>query len=175
MKSVKLAALATTGVLALAGCATGNPQVAAYVGEATISQTEVETIAGALAENTEAEDSASGFSTTVLQILIQSRIVEQAAAAKNLSVPEADRNSAIAGNESLAALAKNPAVTDFINDYVDTSLLLQTEAGATAAKEVAGATEVRVNPRFGTWDQTQFGLVEGSTGSISEAAPIKEE
>ncbi len=42
--SARLAAFVTAGVLTLTGCASGNPQVAAYVGAAQISQAQVDAV-----------------------------------------------------------------------------------------------------------------------------------
>ncbi len=176
MKSGKLVALATTGVLALAGCASGSPQVAAYVGDSQISQAQVDQVAQVLADtSSDPEDTAGGFAPTVVQLMIQNEIVGVAADAKKLTVPDADRAAAIAGDATLSALSKNPLTTDFITSYVTTQMLLNTEAGATAAQEVALATPIRVNPRFGVWDDTRLGLIQGSSGSLSELAPLKQE
>jgi len=40
---------------------------------------------------------------------------------------------------------------------------------------VVERTTVTVNPRFGVWDDDVFGLVDGSTGSLSEVAPLPQE
>jgi hypothetical protein len=176
MKSGKLTALATTAVLALTGCASGSPQVAAYVGESQISQRQVDDVSRVLADiSTDTTDSAGGFSSTVLQIMIQSKIVGLGADARKLTVAETDRQAAISGDATLSALSQNPATASFVKDYVGAQLLLQTEAGVTAAQEVAEATSIRVNPRFGTWDDSRLGLAEGSSGSLSSVAPIRQE
>lgn len=175
MRLGRLAALAAAAVLALSGCAGANPQSAAYVDGSPISQSQVDAIAGVLADSTETDDRPAGFAPTVLQILIQSKLVGRAAAEKGLSVPTTDRDAAIAGDATLSALSKNPVTTDFIRNYVDTSLLLQTEAGQAAALEVAERADIVVNPRFGTWDESQLALAQGSSGSLSEVAPLPQE
>ncbi len=176
MKSGKLVALATTAVLALTGCAGGSPQVAAYVGDAQISQAQVDDVSQVLADtSTDPEDTAGGFAPTIVQLMIQNEILRVAAETKKLTIPETDRDAAIAGDATLSALSKNPLTADFVKSYVTTQLLLNTEAGATAAQEVATGTSIRVNPRFGVWDDTQLGLIQGSSGSLSELAPLKQE
>ncbi|MGC3994260.1 MAG: hypothetical protein QM779_09165 [Propionicimonas sp.] len=174
---LKLAALATTGVLALTGCATGNPQIAAYVNGTPISQAQVDGPAQALANaSSDTADTGSAFSATVLSIMIQSKVAAAAAAADpSLAVTQEKRDSEIAGNETLAALVKDPAATDFINDYVEASLIVSTDAGKAAFTKQFAATSVDLNPRFGTWDPTQFSIVDGSNGSLSSEAPIKQE
>lgn len=176
MRSMKLAGLATAGVLVLTGCASGNPQVAAYVGDQTISQAQVDAVAKVLADSTtDTTDSGGGYAATVVQIMIQGKVAQAAAAAKGITVSDADRQKTLASNATLQTLAKNPVTADFITDYVDTSLILSKEEGQAAAKDVLAHTTIRVNPRFGVWDATSYGLVDGSTGSLSETAPIKQE
>jgi hypothetical protein len=173
---MKLAGLAAAGVLALTGCASGNPQVAAYVGDQTISQSEVDAVAKVLADSTsDTTDTGGGYAATVVQIMIQGKVAQAAAAEKNITVSDADRQKTLASNTTLAALAKNPVSTTFINDYVDTGIILGTAEGQAATKELLSRTTIRVNPRFGVWDATTYSLVDGSTGSLSEAAPIKQE
>ncbi|MFT4110599.1 hypothetical protein [Propionicimonas sp.] len=174
---LKLAALATTGVLALAGCASGNPQVAAYVDGTPISESQVDGPAEALANaSSDATDSASAFSATVLSIIIQSKVAAAAAATDpSIAVTQAQRDTEIAGNETLATLVKDPAATDFINDYVEASLIVSSDAGKAAFTKQFAQTSVKLNPRFGTWDATQFAIADGSNGSLSSVAPIKQE
>ncbi len=177
MRSVKLAALAAAGVLALAGCATGNPQVAAYVDGSQISQAQVDQVSQALADtSTDTADTAGGFRSTVVQIIIQSKVALKAAEANQIVITETQRDQEIAADQTLAALAKNPASTDFINDYVEAKLVVSTEAGQKAFSDQFAKTTVTVNPRLGTWDPQQGTLVEGTAGgSISSLAPLKQE
>ena len=174
MRSVKLAALATTAVLALAGCATGNPQVAAYVDANQISQAQVDQVSQVLADtSSDPADTAGGFSPTVLQIIIQSQVAQAAAAANNIQITEAQREQAIASDETLTSLSKDPATADFINDYVEATLVVSTDAGKQAFNDQFAKTTVTVNPRFGTWDSQQNALVDGTAGgSISSLAPL---
>ena len=51
---------------------------------------------------------------------------------------------------------------------------LGTDAGKAAFQEAVDTITVRVNPRFGEWDPAN-GLVQGSSGSLSEAAAIPQE
>ena len=57
--------------------------------------------------------------------------------------------------------------------YATTATVLSDKAAATAFAELMAKTQVRVNPRFGVWDDTKGSLVDGSSGSLSEAAPTK--
>ncbi len=178
MRSVKLVALIVTAVMALAGCAAeDNPQVAAYVDGSQISQAQVDAVSRVLADtSSDTTDTAGGFSGTVLQIIIQSKVAQAAAAANNIQITQAERDQAVAANDTLATLVKDPAATDFINDYVEATLVVSTDAGKQAFNEQFAKTDVVVNPRFGTWDSQQMALVDGTAGgSISSLAPLKQE
>jgi hypothetical protein len=176
MRSVKLAALATTGVLVLAGCATGNPQVAAYVGDTEITQAQVDSVSKVLANtSSDPTDTAGSFGTTVLQIMIQSKIAADVAEAKAITITDTQRQQVLASNANLATLAKDPAATDFINKYVEAVAVVGTDAGKSAFSDQFAKTAIRVNPRFGVWDDAHHALVDGSTGSISDVAPIRQE
>ena len=161
----------------LAGCSTGNPQVAAYVGDSEISQSRVDEVSRVLAATSGDSTATVGdFSATVLQIIIQSTIAEKAADSLGVTISDAERDQAIATNETLTTLVNEPAATDFIKDYVEATLVVGTEAGMAAFTEQFDQTEITVNPRFGTWDAEQNALVEGTVGgSISSLAPLKQE
>ncbi len=174
MRSVKLAALAATGVLALAGCATGNPQAAAYVDGHAIPQAEVDSVAHAVTTAGAAESGtiAQGL---VVQILIQNEIAKTVANDTKFTVTDAQREQLLTSSPALTAIAKDPAAAGFVNDYTETYLLLQTDAGKQAFNDRFVKTDIVVNPRFGTWDPKQPGLVDGTAGgSISELAPLKQ-
>ncbi len=173
--SARLAAFVTAGVLTLTGCASGNPQVAAYVGAAQISQAQVDAVSRVLAEtSSDPTDTVGGFAPTVMSIMVQSELVRAAASAKGLSVSDADRQAFYATNDLYQLLLANPASADFMKRYADTAVLLGTDAGKAAFQEAVDTITVRVNPRFGEWDPAN-GLVQGSSGSLSEAAAIPQE
>ncbi len=180
----KLAAAATVGLLALAGCTTGNPQTAAYIADkvqttrpdtrVTIAQ--VDATSRALADvSSDTSDSAATFSTTVVQIMIQNEIAKRTAADNQITVTEEQRKQVLAANESLGTLMQNPALTSFISDYINTGVILSGDAGQAAAKDEVTKISIRLNPRYGTWDPQRLGIADGSTGSISEIAPIRQE
>lgn len=176
---VMVAGLAAAGLLALAGCG-GSPQVAAYVGgpgnpvNVQVSQAEVDQVATAIAATTsDAYDTAVSFSAAVMQIKVQSAVVAQVAKDKAITVTDAQRDAFYASQELYPPLAQNPATRDFMIAYANTATILSDQAAAMAFSELMAKTPVRVNPRFGTWDDTVGSLVEGSSGSLSEAAPAK--
>jgi hypothetical protein len=168
-----VAGLAVVGTLALGGCA-GSPQAAAYVGNTQISQAGVDAVSKAIVEAGAAETT-SVARNVVVQIKIQNEIAKQAAARANITVTDAQRQQLLAQNTALDPLLKNPETRDFTIDYVNTAVILNSDAGKKAATEVIGDTSVRVNPRYGTWDPQQLALAEGSSGSLSELAPARQE
>jgi len=176
---VMVAALATAGLLALTGCGS-NPQVAAYVGgpdsavNLTVTQSEVDSISNEIAATTsDAYDTGASFAANVMQIMVQSEIAAKVAKDKAITVTDAQRETFYATVELYPALAKNPVTAGFMVRFADASTVLTDQAAATAFSDLLAKTPVRVNPRFGVWDDTKHGLVEGSTGSLSEAAPTK--
>jgi hypothetical protein len=176
---VMVAALATAGLLALTGCGS-SPQVAAYVGgpgsavNLTVPQSEVEAIANEIAATTsDAYDTGASFTANVMQIMVQSEIAGQVAKDKAITVTDAQREAFYATVDLYPALAKNPVTADFMVNFANASTVLQDQAAATAFSDLLAKTPVRVNPRFGVWDDTKHSLVDGSTGSLSEAAPPK--
>lgn len=173
--SVKVAALVATGLLALSGCVSGNPQVAAYVGPDRITQAQVESVAQVLSDTSSSPvDTMAAFTPTVMSIMVQNKLTSRAAEANGLTVSETDRQAFFASDELYSVLLKNPASAGFMSDFANTAVLLSTDAGQAAVQETIRTTTVRVNPRFGEWDP-EVGLVPGSSGSLSEPASIKQE
>lgn len=172
--TLKVGALAVTGVLALTGCASGNPQVAAYVDDTQISQAQVDAMSTVVV-NTGTATTGAAARTLVVQVLIVNQVARVAAASRGFSVTDAERQQVLAANAGLAKLAQDPVTKDFVNDYITAYELTQTDAGRNAFNDQFAKTTIRVNPRFGVWDPKQDGFVDGSTGSISSIAPIKQE
>lgn len=169
-----LVALVTAGLMALAGCG-GNPQVAVYIGEEQVPLSRVESVAKVLADTSPgAGVTASSFTPTVMQIFVQAELAARVAQAKGISVTEAERQSVYAQNQVYPLLLANPVSADFMKAYADTAVILGNEAAQAPYRELLAATPIRVNPRFGTWDAEQGGLVEGSSGSLSSLAPVKQ-
>lgn len=173
MRSGKLAVLATTAVLALTGCA-GDPNVAAYVDGSPIRQAEVDTLARAISQTVDTAGSEGTLRPVVLSILVQTKVAEAVAAEQQIEVTDAERQAVLATNAGLAALAQNPATADFTLRYLNAGLVLNSDKGSAAAAAVYARTAVRLNPRLGTWDAESHSVAEGSSGSLSELAPLKQ-
>jgi hypothetical protein len=160
--------------VALVGCAGGNPTVAAYVGAETIPQAKVDGIARVLAEaTTDPTDTAGGYGQTVVAILVQSKLAAQTAAAKGITVTDAERQQVYDSNELYTVLLNNPSTADFMHEYANTAFILSNEDGKAGVAELLGTTTITVNPRLGTWDAAMGGIVQGSSGSLSELAGAK--
>ena len=180
MTRVLVATLATTGLLALAGCG-GNPQVAAYVGGSTsainvqVQQAKVDQIAKGIADATsDAYDTAVTFRAPVMQILIQAALANQVAKVAGITVTDAQREAFYAQTELYPALVKSPVTHDFMVNFADTNTILTDAAAEAPMAQLVANTPIKVNPRYGTWDAKVGGLMEGSPGSLSDPAPIKQ-
>ena len=180
MTRVLVATLATTGLLALAGCG-GNPQVAAYVGGSTsainvqVQQAEVDQISEAIAASTsDAYDTAVTFRGPVMQILVQVAFANQVAKDAKITVTDAQRDAFYAQVALYPELLKNPATHDFMVGLADANVILGDEAAKAPMTELVANTPIKVNPRYGVWDPKAGGLIEGSPGSLSDPAPLKQ-
>lgn len=164
---LKLAAALLAGLM-LAGCASGNPQVAAYVGDEAIPESRVHDIAQVLTEtgSTPAETAVP----VVAGLLVQSKLAAKAAIDQGIVVSPQERQSFLDSNPLFGQLVANPVTADFMTEYANAVIVVNSDAGREGFEKVLATTEVKLNPRFGVWDRDQGGIVEGSTGSISRPA-----
>lgn len=171
MKTAWKIAGSVVAMAALAGCVSGNPQVAAYVGPDPVAQTDVDTIAQALSEATsDTTDSAATYQQTVVSILVQSKLAAGIAASKGITVTDEQRQQVYASNELYAALVNNPVTTKFMTEYANTAFIVSDEVGKAELANVLQATTITLNPRLGTWDADNVAVADGSSGSLSELA-----
>jgi erythromycin esterase-like protein len=135
---------------------------------------DVDRVATAIAGATsDAYDTGVSFSSAVMQIKVQAAVVDQVAKEKAITVTDAQREAFYATQELYPLLAKDPVAHDFMVSYANTATILSDQAAATAYSDLMAKVTVRVNPRFGVWDDKVGSLVDGSSGSLSEAAPAK--
>lgn len=171
---MKKFAVLAAAVLALTGCAGANPQVAAYVDQQAINQSEVDKVSKVLADLSEDQtDGPGAFNTAVVSIMIQSRIGMRLAQEKSIQVTQAQRQEFFASSALLTALAANPLTVEFMNGYADVAVIARSPVGSSGLIEQARRTEVRLNPRLGQWDAQSVSVVTDSSGSISSPAPVK--
>lgn len=164
-----LVALVTTGMLALSGCAGQSPNTAATINGVVITEARVDEIAQGLATVSGTPDAPGEQRMTAASILIRNEVGRQVGQVLGVTVPDADREAALAGSPQLAAMAAEPALTSFIDDYVD-SELLRNQVGETDFAVAAGGLDLTLNPRYGAWDAT-LGVLTGQSGSLSSPAP----
>ena len=169
MASRLVAALAAVAMLLVGGCAGNNPRLAATVGTVNLLETDVDAVAKAVSEAAEGQTSAGAQRSTVLAVMIHNVMLAQAARDKGITVSDVERDAQFAAQPFYAALRANPASTKFINEYIDSMIVLNI-IGEDAFHTIAQGIPVTVNPRYGTWNQT-LSTLNGDSGSLSKPAP----
>ena len=164
-----LMALVVAGMLALTGCAGQNPTNAATVNGVVITQAQVDQIAQGLATVSGTPDAAGDQQNTAASILIRNEVGRQVAQQRGVTISQDDRDQVLATAPQLAQMSQEPALTTFIDDYIN-SELTRTQLGETEFATAAGDIVVDLNPRYGAWDHTQ-GMLTGESGSLSSPAP----
>jgi len=160
------AAAAAVAVVALAGCSNASPSVVAYVGDATITERQLEQAVSGLDSTLEEGQTVS--KDAVVSAMIQGELAAQIAADKGITLTDADRDAFLASSE-LAPLASVPAAREVVYDVADSNLVAQ-ELGAETFLAEIGTRKVTLNPRYGVLDPVQKAVVTGQTGSLSEPA-----
>jgi hypothetical protein len=170
--------VATAAVLALAGCANlGEAGSAATVGDVPISTDRLAGDVSAVNEQrgVPAATADSALTLSVLQRLVITELVDQAASAQGVEITPSEIDSATAGFEAqlggvdalAAAFLDSDVPAERIPDQVKLSLQVQ-ELGAALAPDADPAGQqqallqyvtgfgiqqgIQVSPRFGTWD-----------------------
>ena len=159
-------AAAAVAVVALAGCSGASPSVVAYVGDAQITQRQLEQAVDGL--STTLEEGQTVSSEAVVNAMIQGEIAEQVAAEQDIPLTDADRDAVLAQSE-LAPLASVPAAREVVYDVADSQIVAQ-RLGADAFLAAIAQRDVTLNPRYGVLDPEQKIVVSGQTGSLSEPA-----
>ena len=163
---LRRAAAAAVAVVALAGCSNASPSVVAYVGDAQISQRQLEQAVDGLSSTLQEGQTVS--TEAVVNAMIQGEMAEQIAAEQDIPLTDADRDAVLAQSE-LAPLASVPAAREVVYDVADSQLVAQ-KLGADAFLAEIAQRDVTLNPRYGVLDPAQKIVVTGQTGSLSEPA-----
>lgn len=162
--------VAATALLAFAvtGCANAAPGVVAYVGDADISQSQLDRAVTALSSTLQAGQTVS--SQAVVNALIHGDLAEQIAADKGIAVTDADRERVLQGS-ALAPLVAVPDAKAVAYDVADQAIVSQ-KLGPEAYLAEVERRKVTLNPRFGVLDPKQKIIVTDQSGSLSvPAAP----
>lgn len=157
-----LTALALLG-LGLSGCSRAEPGVVAYVGDTTITQTQVdEAIAGV----TQALTGSQISTQAVTSAMIHGELASMIAARDNVTITNADRDALLEGS-NLAPLLQVPAAVPVAYDLADQELVAR-KVGDQAYLDGVRSIPVKLNPRYGVLDPEQKTIVDGQSGSLAE-------
>jgi hypothetical protein len=201
-RKVRVAALGAAAVMALAGCGL-NPGAAAVVGDETITTAEVDdaaqalcaaNIAGAKAQGQESPLLASrGARQGALQVLIESALTHQFAAARGVQPNQQQVSQAVEANQlALSAIpeAEREQFIELLRGFAESQTMLiqigrqalaeqgnqqPTDQEATAEalrlrqKWVKQHAEVEVAPKYGDYEN---GALQPGSGSLS--IPVSE-
>lgn len=163
------ATLAAASVLA--GCATpgvaGDPALAASVAGTRISEVDVDQAARVVVDKLQVQPVRAR--PLVLTILVRAAQSERVAAERHIVISDAQRRAALASAPDLALLYSTPDGTSFADKFA-TEVVLTQALGETQLAQACAAYPVVLNPRYGQWSTSAWAL-EGSTGSLSSAAP----
>ncbi len=167
--AVRRAALAVTLLAAVVttGCSQASPGVVAYVGDAEISQSQLDTAVAAVSTTVEAGQTVS--SAAVINALIQGELAAQLAAQRHISITDAQRDTFLK-TTNLAPLLDVPAAKPVAYDVADSQIVSQA-LGAKAYLAAIGKSTVKLNPRYGVLDPQQKTVVTDQSGSLSQADP----
>lgn len=160
---------ALAAVVATAGCAGAAPDVAAYVGPSTISDSrlqEVTVAADAIFSTQGARANKSGL----LSQLVVGEITDQLAEQRGIRISEGERN-ALLSNSPLASLVGDDRASELANAWAD-SELVRMRVGDQVFVQSLLAAEVRLNPRYGTWQPDAYLQNKSSVGAGSESLSV---
>ncbi len=162
-----LASVVAAGVVVgLTGCAAGSGSDALVINGDNYTIEQVQQTATALASTAGTEPTLRDQQIVVAALVVQS-LAQQAVADAGNQISPADREAALATVPGGSALAENPG-TQLYTDAVADVLYASSTVGSTALASQQAGTDIRINPRYGTWDTQQMTLVTGS-GSLSVA------
>ncbi len=159
-------AAALAAVVATAGCAGAAPDVAAYVGPSTISDSrlqEVTTAADAIFSTQGARAKKDGL----LSVLVLGEITDQLAKQRGIRISDGERNALIS-NSPLGPLVGDARTKELAYDYADAELV-RMRVGDQVFVQSLLAAEVRLNPRYGTWQPEAYAQGASMVGAGSES------
>jgi hypothetical protein len=160
-----VAAALSTGLLT-AGCAGASPAVVAYVGDAKITQQQVETAVAAV--STTVEEGQTVSQEAVVNAMIQGELANQIGAERKIAITDAQRDTFLK-TTNLAPLLGVASAKPIAYDVADTQIV-STKLGGEAYLAEIERRSVTLNPRYGVLDPKQKTIVTDRSGSLSEPA-----
>jgi hypothetical protein len=154
-------------ILALAGCANAEPGVVAYVGDARITQGQLDRAVAGVSATLDAGQQVSR--DAVVNVMIHGVLAEQIAAEANISVTDTERETLIKNSE-LADLLAVPDARPIAFDIADQQIVAQKVGAEPYLREVR-ERPVTLNPRFGVLDPAQKLIIGDRTGSLAKPVP----
>jgi hypothetical protein len=143
--------------LALGGCAESATNVAVVNGKAITHSQFDRDLEGARQVSQLSDDQ-------VLSVLIQGEVAAQVAERRGLQISDADRDKQLN-----PAVLQVPAAHDLAYDLADVQIV-SSKIGEDQFKKALVSADVKVNPRYGSWDPRQSLAVVPGTGSLSQTA-----
>ena len=167
MKSVRwLGAAIAAVLLVLAGCTTPSANTAATVNNQQIPVESVNATVQAIGGTTAEEGALADAHATVLSYAIRGQVARTIATEQNIQLKGDPRTAVLTATPGLAKYAENPTVAGFIDDVVDTTIVVNTIGQPAFLAKVAQA-DVQVNPRYGSWS-VATAAVSPAGGQLSE-------
>lgn len=169
IRSRKIAGLvALAAVIATAGCANSAPDVAAYVGATSISDSRLHdvTVAADAALGAQGQISKSG----VLNGLVLGEIADQVAAQRGVRISDSERD-ALASPSNLGPLLGDERAKELAYGLADAELV-RMRIGDEAFFQAIEQAQVRINPRYGTWQPEGYQQNAPAVGAGSESLSV---
>jgi hypothetical protein len=152
-----------------AGCSDAAPGVVAYVGDAKITQKEVD--AAVTAVGTTEQEGQTESTEADINAMIYGELAQQIADDKKIELTDAARD-AFLKTSNLAPLLNVAAAKPVAYDVADQQIIAK-RLGAKAFLAEVDKRRVKLNPRFGVLDPKQKTIVTDQSGSLSEPGPAQ--
>lgn len=160
--------VAIAAVIATAGCANGSPDVAAYVGPSSISDSRLHQITVAADEAIGANGQLRKFE--VLNGLVLGEIAGQVAEQRNIRISDSERD-ALAGPSDIGSLLGNADAKELAYGLTDAELV-RMRIGDEAFVQALHDATVRINPRYGAWQPDGYEQNLPAVGVLSESLSV---
>lgn len=105
------------------------------------------------------------YRLVVVGVSIQGQLAAEAAKTANITITEDQRKQVIAQDAGLTALSANPVTRDFVAGLADAQVVFNDANGVAAGQDAAAKADVKLNPRYGTWNPSQ--IAPSGSGSLS--------